>query len=176
MYFYFDQEVRWNSHCVSTQPPDLKSTSMVWDAHRVKEKHVLLGTPSRLLENHSRWLRHKAHWGNTKNMQSCHQSKDGYFEEHRIFHVLLLCLLHQMHVYWLGATDVSPFSFCNVSVWGRHCAHMLHVFPILPCSVSSWAWSFRAFFRLEPLTLRVSRSHWMPLWMIFITISYRSCC
>ena len=45
---------------------------------RVKEKQPTsaqhyVGTPSRLLEKHSRWLPHEAAWENTRSVQSCHQ-------------------------------------------------------------------------------------------------------
>ena len=63
--------MRWpglHNHLTSTQS---RWFGMSWTA----ECLAYAGTPSRLLEKHSRWLPHKAGWENAKSVQSCRQGK-----------------------------------------------------------------------------------------------------
>ena len=78
-------------HQLTWPPPshDLNPIEMVWDesVSRVKAANkcsAYVGTPSRLLEKHSRWS-----WlRECQEVQSCHQGKGWLFEESQIENIL----------------------------------------------------------------------------------------
>ncbi len=81
----------WWVLCQMTRPPQTPKQwpkpnrdGLGWDepqseGKRANKCSAFLGTPSRLFENHFRWLPHEAHWENAKSVQSSNQSKGCLF-------------------------------------------------------------------------------------------------
>jgi len=144
MFVLFDQEGQWRSAVADLQASTITWPKPSWDGlgwvgpqsegKAANKCSAHLGTPSKLLKQHSWWLPREAEWENAKRVPSCHQSKwwllriiynitySSLFNTFLVYYIIPYVFLHSLDVF---SINLQCRSKIKTNCWIRRCVQTL---------------------------------------------------